>query len=102
MDFFGVNTGNSQSSVEKTVLTAKTEMTLEIGESANMDATVTPAMDITYVSSDDTVATVDETGLITAVAEGTADITARAGGETVKCVVTVPHAYIYALPMSTI
>ena len=97
MDFFGVNTGNSQSSVEKTVLTAKTEMTLEIGESANMDATVTPAMDITYVSSDDTVATVDETGLITAVAEGTADITARAGGETVKCVVTVPHAYIYEI-----
>ena len=87
------NSGSSEA--EKTVLTAKTEMTLEVGESANVDAVVTPEAEITYTTSDDTVATVDENGLVTAVAEGTADITVMADGETVKCVVTVPHVYTY-------
>ena len=90
----------SESVVVETVLTAKTEMTLEVGESANLDATVTPETDLTYTSSDDTVATVDEDGLVTAIAEGVAEITVRAGGESVKCVVTVPHVYTYEIMLA--
>jgi len=94
------STDSTGSTSAETVLTAKTEMTLEVGESANVDAVVTPEAEITYVSSDDAVATVDENGLVTAVAEGTADITIRADGESVKCVVTVPHVYTYEVTLA--
>ena len=45
--------------------------------------------DITYTSSDETVATVDETGYITAVGEGTAVITLEKAGKTATVVITV-------------
>lgn len=44
---------------------------------------------VTYASSDATKATVSATGLITAVAVGSATITATLGGKTDTCVVTV-------------
>ena len=44
---------------------------------------------ITYATSDDAVAVVDETGLITAVGEGTAVITVTCGDVTTDCYVTV-------------
>ena len=54
------------------------------GNTATLTATVVPekATDktVTWRSDNTDVATVDENGLVTAVAEGTANITARAGG----------------------
>ena len=51
----------------------------EAGETKQIEATVTPEdadnQKVTWVSGDEAVATVDENGLITAVANGTADIT---------------------------
>lgn len=44
---------------------------------------------VTWTSSTDEVATVDETGLVTGVATGTAQITATCGGYSDTCVVTV-------------
>ncbi len=44
---------------------------------------------VTWSSSDPAVATVDETGLVTALANGTAVITAEAGGKTASCTVDV-------------
>lgn len=41
---------------------------------------------ISYVSSDPTVATVSENGLVTAVGSGTADITVTVGGQTLTCI----------------
>lgn len=76
----------------------KTELSLVAGTTGKLTATVTPSeaseADKTVVwSSDNTgVATVDASGNVTAVAEGTATITATAGGKTATCTVTVTAA----------
>ena len=69
--------------------------TLIVDETKQLTATVLPegATDstVTWESSDTTVATVDERGLVTAVSKGTATITVTTtdGGHTATCVVTV-------------
>ncbi len=69
------------------------EMTLTVGDVGQLIATVGPenATDktVTWTSSKESVATVDATGKVTAVAEGTATITAKAGDKTAECTVTV-------------
>ena len=69
------------------------EMTLTVGDVGQLIATVGPenATDktVTWTSSKESVATVDATGKVTAVAEGIATITAKAGGKTAECTVTV-------------
>ena len=75
----------------------KTETTIEIGKTETLTATVNPedADDptVTWTSSNWAVASVVE-GVVTAIAEGTAVITAQAGDQTATCTVTVPHVYI--------
>lgn len=72
----------------------KTELNLEEGASAQLIATVKPDeatnKNVTWMTSDDKVAKVVD-GKVTAVAEGTATITATTvdGGKTATCVVTV-------------
>ena len=67
--------------------------TLIEGETLTLTATITPdnATDktVTWSSSNNAIATVDVNGVVTAVAEGTAVITATAGNKTAVCVVTV-------------
>ena len=74
------------------VTLSKSELTLTEGESETITATVKPddATDktVTWSSSDPEVATVDG-GVVTAVKEGTATITAKAGDKTAACEVTV-------------
>lgn len=76
----------------------RTELTLETGATAQLTATVTPAGadDSTpvWTSSDPSVATVSETGLVTAKAVGTATITVTAGGKSASCTVTVTTSYV--------
>ena len=76
---------------------SKTELTLTEGDSETITATVKPddATDktVTWSSSDAAVATVDG-GKITAVKEGTATITAKAGDKTATCKVTVEKKVI--------
>lgn len=71
----------------------KTSVSLKAGETEQLTATVTPdnATDktVTWTSSKPTVAAVDENGKITAVAPGTATITATAGDKSATCTVTV-------------
>ena len=84
-----------------TVTLSQTEATLEIAgedfQSVQLVATVAPYdaddMTITWTSSDEAVATVDANGVVTAVAPGTATITATAAnGVSATCVVTVVYA----------
>ena len=74
----------------------KTAVTLDLEEVELLTATVTPdnATDpsVTWVSSNPEVATVNENGFITAVAAGTANITATAGEQSAVCEVTVAAA----------
>ena len=73
----------------------KTEMTLSIGETYALSATVLPEnasnKKVTWSSSDEEVATVSSTGVVTGVAFGSAIITVRTsdGGKTATCSVTV-------------
>gem|GEM_PF-6507021 len=66
---------------------------LEVGVTAILTATVEPdnatEPAVTWISSDETVATVDENGVVTAIAEGEAVITATADGVSAVCTVTV-------------
>ena len=76
----------------------KTSMTLTVGETQTLTATVTPdnAQDksVTWSSSDATVATVDQDGKVTAVKAGSATITVTTtdGGKTATCAVTIQAA----------
>ena len=80
----------------------KTEATIEVAVQEQLTATVLPEdatnKAVTWASSDPTVATVDETGLVTAVAVGTATITATTTDGTnleASCAVTVAPEEIY-------
>ncbi len=75
----------------------KTELNIEIGKTATLVATITPEdatnKDITWATDNDQVATVAD-GVVTAVAEGKANITVTTadGGYTATCIVTVEAA----------
>ncbi len=69
-----------------------TTLSLEIGETATLTATYAPSeaeANISWTTSDASVATVAEDGVVTAVAAGEAVITATAGEKTADCTVTV-------------
>ena len=71
----------------------RTELTLKPGDSETLTATVLPddATDpkVVWTTSAEAIATVSDAGLVTAVAPGSATITARAGGRSATCAVTV-------------
>ncbi len=85
----------------------KSTMELQVGKTETLTATVTPENasepGVTWTSSDATVATVNENGVVSAVAKGTATITATAGGKSAACTVTVKAASggYYYYPGST-
>ena len=71
---------------------APSEATLDVNEKISLIATLTPkgaTGEVTYASSDDTVATVSESGEVTAIATGTATITATCGTYSDECEITV-------------
>ena len=73
----------------------KSTLSLEEGTTGNLVATVAPSTasdkTVTFASSDAEVATVDNTGKVTAVKAGNADITVttKDGNKTAKCTLTV-------------
>ena len=71
----------------------KTSLTLTKGATASLTATVKPAnatdQTVTWTSSNPAVATVSQTGTVTAIGAGTSAITAKAGDKTASCSVTV-------------
>ena len=74
-----------------------TSLTLEEGETSNISATVSPSnatdKTVTWSSSSNAVATIKE-GVVTAVKEGSATITAKAGGKTAVCEVKVNAKFV--------
>ena len=73
----------------------KSTTTIYTGSEEILTATVTPTDTtdtVTWTSGNTAVATVDDTGKVTAVAVGTATITAQAGSQSATCVVTVTNA----------
>ena len=77
----------------------RSALTLSEGDTSRLTATVEPTdatnQNVTWTSSAPDVAVVDASGNLTAVAEGTATITAATedGGKTATCTVKVEHAH---------
>ena len=72
----------------------QTSVTLEAGNQAKLSVTYNPSnttesKDVTWTSSNPSVATVDTSGVVTAKAAGSATITAKVGTKTASCAVTV-------------
>lgn len=77
---------------------------VEIGEQATLTATITPdntGLTPTWTSSDESVATVDASGVVTAMGEGECDITATVLDKTATCHVTVSGTVTITLDMPT-
>ncbi|MBR4461925.1 MAG: Ig-like domain-containing protein, partial [Erysipelotrichaceae bacterium] len=77
------------------------EVTLEIGDTQQLTVEVSPwdaaNKAVTYAAADDTVVSVSDTGLVTALAEGTTSVIISAkdeSGKTATCVVTVNPATV--------
>ena len=74
----------------------KSTLSLEVGATETLNATIAPSdasyKAVSFTSSDDAIATVDDKGLVTAVAPGSAEITVESlmdGSKTAKCTLTV-------------
>ncbi|MCD8127173.1 MAG: Ig-like domain-containing protein [Clostridiales bacterium] len=92
---------SSEAEPEAEVITAtgltlsKTELSLEEGGSAQLEATVAPedwSGEMTWSSSDEGVAKVDDAGQVTYVSGGECTITAKADEQTATCTVTCKEA----------
>lgn len=76
--------------IVKGIVISQSAATLEEGATLALYASTIPeGAEITWSSSDDTYATVDDNGLVTAVATGSAVITAVSGSASASCTVTV-------------
>jgi len=71
----------------------KTDLIMQLGESVQLNASALPwnykLSNVTWSSSDETIATVDETGFVSTVGAGTVTITAAYGDLTAECVINV-------------
>ena len=84
----------SEASLATGITLDQTSLSLNSGTTAQLSATISPEdaiATITWTSSDESIATVDQNGLVTAVANGTCTITATTSvsGKTATCEVTV-------------
>jgi hypothetical protein len=76
----------------ETVEVTPANLTLKVGQTSQLSATVTPEKaeyTLSWSSNTPAVAAVDGNGKVTAIAEGTAVITVEAGGKTATCTVIV-------------
>ena len=74
---------------EETVSISETTANINVDETLQLTATSSTNSEITWTSSDDSVATVSEDGLVTGIAEGTVVITATGSENSATCTVTV-------------
>ena len=95
---FSINEGNYKFVVSKAVtsITLPDTLSLALNESHTLTAKVEPddayAQTVTWASNNETVATVDQNGVVTAEAIGKATITATIGDKSATCEVSVSYA----------
>lgn len=83
----------------------KTELSMIVGDTETLTAIITPAdatlrEKIVWISSDQTVATVDDSGKVRAVKEGNAIISAKVEGKTAGCNVSVDYVHVASIDIS--
>ncbi len=81
------------SSSESNLLITPTILSLEKGETYQLQCKNTYNLPLTWTSGNDSVVSVDENGLVTALAAGYAVITASSGSESASATVAVPHTW---------
>ena len=88
-----ISGGTDGSTAVESVTLDRSSVTLGVGNSVTLQATVEPATAAAAVvwslASGDSIVTVDQKGRITAKATGTATVAVEAGGETATCLVKV-------------
>ncbi|WP_238948869.1 Ig-like domain-containing protein [Clostridium sp. YIM B02569] len=91
LDFIDIDNTGYLVNPDESISLDKSSMDLTLGDTKQVTATTTPAsVQVNWSSSDESVATVDSTGKVTALKEGQATITATtADGVTATCAVTV-------------
>lgn len=89
----------------ESVILNKTALTMEVKTSEQLAVSILPedATDkaVTWTSSDEKVATVDNNGKVTALTKGTAAITVAAGDKKATCAVTVTADKVYSITFDT-
>lgn len=94
--------GSIQPTIATVITLNKTSLSLAVGASDTITATVTPSGNASFSSSDASIASVDGSGKVTAVKAGKATITATvANAEPKYCAVTVTEAASITLSGST-
>ena len=89
---FAACSGGEESIAATKVTLDQTAVSLMVGETVQLNATVEPENStdsVSWTTSDNAVATVSDSGLVTAIAGGQATITASAGSAKEECTVTV-------------
>ena len=93
IQLYKLTTGGGVTPDPITVTLDKSTLSLEEGENATLTATVTGSTDaVTWTSDASNIASVDNAGKVTAIAAGTANITAAIGDVKATCKVTVTAA----------
>lgn len=87
-EIYYLTTANTKDKTELSI--SETSLTIGVGETKTISASADNSESITWSSTDESVAVVDENGLITAKSAGNADIIATSeSGANIKCSVTV-------------
>jgi uncharacterized protein YjdB len=90
------------------VTVTPTELTLEVGQTATLSATIVPEdaddQAVTWSSGNTAIARVDNTGVVVAQTAGTTTITVttRDGGFTASCTVTVEEEPVVTIPVQSV
>lgn len=77
-----------------TVTLSVTAMTIGVGDSKRVTAEVSDDSEVAWTSSDETVATVSNAGVVRGIEAGTATLTATANGVSATCTVTVENIVV--------
>ena len=72
-----------------TITLSETTLTMTVGDTETLEATTSDDSNVTWTSSDESVAEVNSRGRVTAMGAGVATITATSGEATATCKVTV-------------
>lgn len=100
----GNNGDNADSVKVESVSLNQTTLTLAVGETFQLEATVLPEdaeVTLSWESSDAAVATVSSDGLVTGIADGSASISVTAGDQQAVCEVTVEYGQRTTIDMTS-
>ena len=105
LSFVGLQSCNSMEEVAvQSIAVSPEEKTVPVGESVQLSVVFTPEnatnQKVVWTTDDEAVATVDENGVVTAVAMGETMISALASGFRAQCRVTVPDNTVYVESVS--